>query len=250
MTPKEVLEQLQTLQSQYETTKKQFRTAMIQYETEQTEEARAIFEQRKAQMRGLFDQLNTLAMNSLALQEQTNTAIQAQMQANSQDVHEYTHLKGTASSNLDRLLASYPMLQEMTIRKRLAYLHLVLMLLGIVGVIVTMVMHSRTAPSSSKNTTKNTKNTGNTGNNATKPTGPMARKLAPVNANNNNNTTNALNLNQATKTVQAKATEYSKKALNVADNVVSKGQSTATKAYDAVINTVFGKSPKKIEAPK
>jgi len=207
---------LESLKSQYETAKQQFRTAMIQYETEQTDEAREIFEERQAQMRGIFDELQTLSMNTMTKQASTDREIHKQLDANQQTVQAYHHLESTASSTLDSMLAAYPMYEEIIFRNRLLYAHIAFLLAGVVGVLVFMVIHSRTKPNTS-----------------------------PTNVNKavqkiQKNATNELN--KTKNIVQKQTKEYGKQALGIADKAVVQGKKQTGKVYNQALNFMFGEA--------
>ena len=205
---------LESLKSQYETAKQQFRTAMIQYETEQTDESREIFEERQAQMRGIFDTLQTFSMNTMTRQASLDTAVNTQIQSNQQTIQEYKHLESSASSSLDSMLAAYPMYHESVIRTRFLYVHLGLILVGIAGVLAMMVIHSRTKPNTQP--TKVAKNIKNIKNNAMK------------------------GIEQTKNVVQNQTKQYGKKALNFADNAVVQGQKQTGKVYNRALDFMFG----------
>lgn len=210
---------LESLKSQYETEKSLFRTAMIQYETYQTEESREIFEEHQARMRGIFDELQTLYTNTMTKQQSLDQTITDQMRTNQQDIQDYQHLEQTASSSLDSMLAAYPMYNESILRTRLLYLHLALIVAGIVGTLAMMMIHSRTKPN-------------------TKPTA--------VNKTIQKNKENAVkNIKQTQNIVQNQATQYGQKALNLADNAVVQGQKQGAKVYNQALDIMFGKPPSK-----
>lgn len=210
---------LETLKSQYETEKSLFRTAMIQYETYQTDESREIFEEHQARMRGIFDELQTLYTNTMTKQQSLDQTITDQMRTNQQDIQDYQHLEQTASSSLDSMLAAYPMYNESILRTRLLYLHLALIVAGIVGTLAMMMIHSRTKPN-------------------TKPTA--------VNKTIQKNKENVVkNIKQTQNIVQNQATQYGKKALNLADNAVVQGQKQGAKVYNQALDIMFGKPPSK-----
>lgn len=210
---------LETLKSQYETEKSLFRTAMIQYETDQTDESREIFEEHQARMRGIFDELQTLYTNTMTKQQSLDQTITDQMRTNQQDIQDYQHLENTASSSLDSMLAAYPMYNESILRTRLLYLHLALIVAGIVGTLAMMMIHSRTKPN-------------------TKPTA--------VNKTIQKNKENVVkNIKQTQNIVQNQATQYGKKALNLADNAVVQGQKQGAKVYNQALDIMFGKPPSK-----
>lgn len=207
---------IQDLKAQYETAKKQFRTAMIQYETEQTEEARQIFEESKAQMRGIFEDLQTLSMNAIARQSTIDRNTTTQLDTNRETVQEYQSISQTASSTLESMLASYPMYHEMNMRTWFVYAHLALIVVGIIGTLGMMVIHSRTKPPSS-------------------PTKPAnIRKIPNQALTQLKNTKDAL---------QKQTQEVGKKALNVADKAVVQGKNSTKKLYDTFLNGMFGKIP-------
>lgn len=210
---------LESLKSQYETEKSLFRTAMIQYETYQTEESREIFEEHQARMRGIFDELQTLYTNTMTKQQSLDETITNQMRTNQQDIQDYQHLEQTASSSLDSMLAAYPMYNESILRTRLLYLHLALIVAGIVGTLAMMMIHSRTKPN-------------------TKPTA--------VNKTIQKNKENVVkNIKQTQNIVQNQATQYGQKALNLADNAVVQGQKQGAKVYNQALDIMFGKPPSK-----
>lgn len=210
---------LESLKSQYETEKGLFRTAMIQYEIDQTDESREIFEEHQARMRGIFDELQTLSTNTMTKQRSLDEIITSQMRTNQQDIHEYQTLENTASSSLDSMLAAYPMYNESILRTRLLYLHLALIVAGIVGTLAMMMIHSRTKPNT---------------------------KATDVNKNLQGIKKNAVkNIAQTKNIVQTQATQYGQKALNLADNAVVQGQKQGAKVYNKAIDIMFGKPPKK-----
>lgn len=198
--------ELDILKKQYDVAKVSFRSAMIRYEIDQDDESERLFEEEKAKMRGIFTQMEQLNTASLAKQNEINQQLQSQLSMNSNDEEEYTQVYQQVSSRLDKQLASYPLLLEVQLRQRIAYLELGFILAGILVAVIMLGIHSQAKPSE-----------------------PI--KLP-----------NAQQVQQQVQQVQKKTQEVGKNVLNYADKAVVAGKQTTDKVYNRLLDAVFGKT--------
>lgn len=213
-------EQLQTIQSQYESAKKTFRSAMITYETEQTDEAYRIFEEEKAKMRGIFSMLEQLSNTSMLSQQQINQNLASQLAHNQTDQTNYQTVYDEVSGELDQRLASYPLLMEVKLRRRLAYIQLGLVSAGIIAVLVVLYIHSTSKPSTATSINMS---------NIVLPKPAQVTKQVKQTAN------------QVAQQTQQLGKQYGAKTLEIADKAVVAGKKQGQKLYNQALNVVFGK---------
>lgn len=219
-------EQLQTIQSQYESAKKTFRSAMITYETEQTDEAYRIFEEEKAKMRGIFSMLEQLSNTSMLSQQQINQNLASQLAHNQTDQTNYQTVYDEVSGELDQRLASYPLLMEVKLRRRLAYIQLGLVSAGIIAVLVVLYIHSTSKPSTA--TSINMSNIKNIKNMVLPKPAQVTKQVKQT-------------ANQVAQQTQQLGKQYGAKTLEIADKAVVAGKKQGQKLYNQALNVVFGK---------